>query len=123
MKFRKLISAWILAMGLGVVPPILAFQADDATKAVTKRAKKSEKETSDAASSAVAETSRKATSTPAKSVPESEIAAAKADGRVWVNTETGVYHKGGKWYGATKAGKFMTEQDAKKAGYRASKTK
>lgn len=56
-------------------------------------------------------------------VPESEIAAAKANGKVWVNTETGVYHKGGRWYGATKQGKFMTEEEAIKAGYRASKSK
>lgn len=56
-------------------------------------------------------------------VPESEIAAAKASGKVWVNTDTGVYHKGGRWYGATKKGKFMTEDEAKKAGYRASKEK
>jgi hypothetical protein len=37
---------------------------------------------------------------------------------LWVNTETGVYHKGGRWYGATKKGKFMSEDDAKKAGYK-----
>ncbi|MGA9494350.1 MAG: hypothetical protein WBV41_00740 [Terriglobales bacterium] len=51
----------------------------------------------------------------------SEIAAAKASGKVWVNTETGVYHKGGRWYGKTKAGKFMTETEAKTAGYKAAK--
>jgi len=56
-------------------------------------------------------------------VSESEIAAARASGKVWVNTETGVYHKGGEWYGATKKGKFMTEQEAIGAGYRASKAK
>jgi hypothetical protein len=56
-------------------------------------------------------------------VPESEIAAAKASGKVWVNTETGVYHKAGQWYGATKQGKFMTEGEAIKSGYRASKSK
>jgi len=47
-----------------------------------------------------------------------EIAAAKASGKVWVNTESGVYHKGGRWYGKTKAGKFMTESEAKAAGYK-----
>ena len=49
----------------------------------------------------------------------SEIAAAKASGKVWVNTESRVYHKGGRWYGKTKAGKFMTESEAKAAGYKA----
>jgi hypothetical protein len=47
-----------------------------------------------------------------------DIAAAKASGKVWVNTESGVYHKGGRWYGKTKAGKFMTEAEAKAAGYK-----
>jgi predicted cobalt transporter CbtA len=59
----------------------------------------------------------------APTVSESEISAAKASGKVWVNTETGVYHKGGQWYGATKQGRFMTEDEAVKAGYRASKSK
>jgi len=45
-------------------------------------------------------------------------------GMVWVNTATGVYHyEGDRWYGKTKQGKFMSEQDALKAGYRASKEK
>jgi hypothetical protein len=37
---------------------------------------------------------------------------------VWVNTESHIYHKGGRWYGKTKAGKFMTESEAKAAGYK-----
>ncbi len=47
---------------------------------------------------------------------------APAKGMVWVNTATKVYHyEGDQWYGKTKEGKYMTEQDAIKAGYRASK--
>jgi hypothetical protein len=43
-------------------------------------------------------------------------------GMVWVNTDTGVYHKpGSRWYGKTKQGKWMTEPDAIKAGYKSSK--
>jgi predicted flap endonuclease-1-like 5' DNA nuclease len=43
-------------------------------------------------------------------------------GMVWVNLSTKVYHKeGDQWYGKTKSGKFMTEDDAIKAGYRAAK--
>ena len=66
---------------------------------------------------------KRARSAPANTVSESEISAAKAEGKVWVNTQSGVYHKGGQWYGATKQGKFMTEQEAKQAGYRAAKSK
>ncbi len=51
----------------------------------------------------------------------SEIANAKAKGMVWVNTESGVYHTGGKYYGTTKHGKFMSVADAQKAGYKPSK--
>ena len=51
----------------------------------------------------------------------SDIAAAKASGKVWVNLDTGIYHKGGRWYGKTKNGKFMSMDEAKKAGYKAAK--
>lgn len=63
-------------------------------------------------------------STAAKSAPAPDVAArpAPARGMVWVNTATKVYHyEGDQWYGKTKDGKYMTEQDAIKAGYRASK--
>src|SRR5262249_16625054 len=68
------------------------------------------------------------TTTPSKTpqlapgVTEADITNAKAKGMVWVNTESKVYHKDGKYYGKTKAGKFMTEDDAKKAGYHAAKS-
>jgi hypothetical protein len=40
-------------------------------------------------------------------------------GQVWVNTEAGVYHReGSPFYGTTAKGKYMTEQDAKQAGYK-----
>jgi competence protein ComEA len=43
-------------------------------------------------------------------------------GMVWVNTASGLYHtEGDRYYGKTKAGKFMSEADAKKAGYHESK--
>jgi hypothetical protein len=42
------------------------------------------------------------------------------NGRVWVNTNTHVYHKeGSRFYGKTKEGKYMDEQDAIKEGDRA----
>ncbi|MGC1618864.1 MAG: hypothetical protein WA765_10285 [Candidatus Acidiferrum sp.] len=43
-------------------------------------------------------------------------------GMVWVNTSAGVYHKkGSRWYGKTKKGKYMLEEDAIKAGYKPAK--
>jgi hypothetical protein len=43
-------------------------------------------------------------------------------GMVWANSNTRVYHKqGSRWYGKTKQGQWMTEQDAVKAGYHAAK--
>jgi hypothetical protein len=46
---------------------------------------------------------------------------ANSAGMVWVNTDSGIYHKPGtRWYGKTKQGKYMTEADALKAGYKAS---
>ena len=58
--------------------------------------------------------------TPAPS--DKEIADAKAKGMVWVNLSSKIYHKEGKFYGKTKRGKFMSEDEAKKAGYREAKT-
>jgi competence protein ComEA len=49
-------------------------------------------------------------------------ASAPGTGMVWVNTDSGIYHKeGSRYYGKTKVGKYMTEAEAIKAGYRAAK--
>ncbi len=60
----------------------------------------------------------------AHSTPAEEVAAPPSgSGMVWVNLSSGVYHhEGDRWYGKTKSGKYMTEADAMKAGYRSSKT-
>jgi hypothetical protein len=66
----------------------------------------------------------KAKATKAPPPTDAEIADAKAKGLVWVNTnsETKAYHLADdKYYGKTKAGKFMTAADAEKAGYHAAK--
>lgn len=59
-----------------------------------------------------------------KAVAPSEPAARvpPQKGMVWVNTESGIFFREGEqWYGKTKEGKFMSEADAQKAGYREAK--
>jgi DNA uptake protein ComE-like DNA-binding protein len=54
--------------------------------------------------------------------PSQQVAPPHGSGMVWVNLPSGIYHyEGDEWYGKTKQGKYMTEDDAIKAGYRASK--
>jgi hypothetical protein len=96
--FKPLIASAALAAALTLSGGALAFQAPK-----------------EAQSKAAA----KAAVTPAPS--DKDIADAKAKGLVWVNTSTKVYHKEGQFYGKTKQGKFMTEEDAQKAGFHAAK--
>lgn len=39
--------------------------------------------------------------------------------KVWVNTNSGVYHcPGTRWYGNTKSGEYMAQKQAQERGYR-----
>ena len=45
--------------------------------------------------------------------------AGNPDARVWVNTQSGVYHcPGTRWYGNTKHGEYMTQKQARGKGNR-----
>ena len=63
-----------------------------------------------------------AKSAPAAAPNAGDIASARAKGLVWANLNTKVYHPSNdKEYGTTKNGKFMTEADAKAAGFKQAK--
>jgi len=94
----------VVACLLGASAPALIFQTASSNSQATSASDKSK--------------DSKSTPSPAS---ESDIATAKASGKVWVNLDSGVYHKGGRWYGKTKNGKFMTADEAKKAGFKAAK--
>jgi competence protein ComEA len=84
---------------------------------------RSKSERSDKSTSESSSASRRASSSSSSSDDE-EVAprTPPSKGMVWVNTATKVYHfEGDRWYGRTKEGKFMTEAEAQKEGYRASK--
>jgi hypothetical protein len=51
--------------------------------------------------------------------PSTSALGGRADVRVWVNTNSGVYHcPGTRWYGATKRGEYMTQKQAQGRGNR-----
>ena len=111
------------AMPEATTPPA-ATPTEGAGKAVrSKRMKTSEPgmRSSGSASRAQSGESNAAVPAPVRTASGREIEAARSSGKVWVNTDSGIYHKGGQWYGATKQGKFMTEQEAVRSGYKPAK--
>jgi hypothetical protein len=76
-----------------------------------------------AATAGAASSSTPAVSSAAKSATTPTAGPPPQKGMVWVNTDSGTYHKeGSRWYGNTKQGKYMTEADAQKAGYKPAKS-
>src|SRR5215469_946762 len=66
-------------------------------------------------------TSKPSSAAPATTPKTKEVAQAPGGGadKVWLNTESNVYHcPGTRYYGTTKAGAYMTEAEAKSKGAR-----
>jgi len=97
----KLFVTAALMTGLFCEIPVMAMQAGSASAQPAEKGKKAE------------------STAPATA---QEIANAKSQGLVWVNLSTRVYHKDGEFYGKTKRGKFVTEDDAKKEGFSEAQT-
>jgi pyruvate/2-oxoglutarate dehydrogenase complex dihydrolipoamide acyltransferase (E2) component len=132
-KFLALMSVIGLATGCVVQAqsPSLSESATASPSAAEKAASPSPAESPTASPKAKptpkkAKAERKARP-PASPVPEGRIteqatnpqAPGGGHGLVWVNTEAGVYHReSSPFYGTTRKGKYMTEQDAKQAGYK-----
>lgn len=116
------LARWLLMLCLLVAvatEPALAKPqaASSDTPSPETTAKKSKQKSKNDGAAAPRRAGKPAAGGPAS---DADIAAAKSSGKVWVNLSSGVYHKGGRWYGKTKNGKFMTEAEAKAAGYKGS---
>ena len=97
-----------------------ARAAEKSASADSSTAPKNASSNKPATSTAVSAAAARGSAAASKATTAQKTPPANSAGMVWVNTDSGVYHKPGtRWYGKTKKGKYMTEADAQKAGYRA----
>jgi hypothetical protein len=104
--------------------PMLHSQESDASKTNQKATQKQKANGTKPANSADAPSTAPATSGSSKVAPKDASRAKAPVGKetVWVNTATGIYNKkGARYYGKTKEGKYMPEDEAVQAGYKRSK--
>src|SRR5690348_5090089 len=126
-KYSRALAGFAMATFALAAMPVLTCAAqstDTGTAAKTAYTAGTASTASPAAPATASAPTPKATTKPPAPVANasaSDVAAAIASGKVWVNTDTGIYHKSGRWYGKTTQGKFMPEDDAKKAGYHEAK--
>jgi len=131
--YLALLSALFLFAGTLTLRAAAAQQSGDSTDSSSTKKSSKSKQTRAAAPNPTAPTGAAASTVPAttaKSAPANAAATkpaatqqtppANSAGMVWVNTDSGIYHKPGtRYYGKTKQGKYMSEANAIKAGYRA----
>jgi hypothetical protein len=138
--YLAIVSALFLFAGTLSLRAAAAQQPTDQTDSSSTKKSSKPKQAPDAAPATTAPTAAAASTpaakpapaaTPAASTPTASTPAAskpaatqqtpppKSNAMVWVNTDSGIYHKPGtRFYGKTKQGKYMSEADAIKAGYR-----
>ena len=110
-----LLSALFLSTGTFTLRAAAAQQSGDQTDASSTKKSSESKQTPAAPSGAAA-----SPAPAAKPAATQQTRPANSSGMVWVNTDSGIYHKPGtRYYGKTKQGKYMSEADAIKVGYRA----
>jgi hypothetical protein len=134
MKFGKRVAPLALFTALFLMVSCVAARAQasqssdqgqtdsSATKKSTKKTAAAKSDSSDANAADSRKTAPaeniKSTAPGSNALPK-QSTTSNGVGMVWVNTESGVYHKPGtRWYGKTKHGKYMLEADAIKAGYK-----
>lgn len=104
---------------------ILYSQQSDVSKPSQKAAPKKKAKAATPSNSSGNQNNEPATSGSGKTASKDAARATKTPvGKetVWVNTATGIYHKkGARYYGKTKEGKYMPEDEAVQAGYKRSK--
>jgi hypothetical protein len=95
-----------------------ASGAKSATNGAASQAGSAASSTKNATGNA-ANSAKNATTNGTSTAKNAGAATPPSPGMVWANTSTKVYHtSGSKYYGNTKSGKWMTQADAQKAGYK-----
>ena len=104
------------------VPPATTPKPKTARRSSTAAAKPAETDTKPAEVAARQTTDAKPAEKTAGQKTANVARTPPKKGMVWANSDSKVYHvEGDRWYGKTKKGEWMTEEDALKAGYRKSK--
>ncbi|MEO8188974.1 MAG: helix-hairpin-helix domain-containing protein [Acidobacteriota bacterium] len=113
--------AGVSAATISKISPLVTVRGSSSASPSSSSSSSSASSAPAAGSAAATRSSGGNRTAPAASAP---YQAPPSPGMVWVNLETKVFHReGDKWYGRTKRGRYMSEADAVKGGYRLSKEK